>query len=396
MNKDRNKFWRCWLWIYLVCVAVPLWAIIAFQVKIDPFDVWNTPPEYGYNQIKIHLNDYDRVYKPYQYAQKQPKVVFLGNSRVKWGLPPAWPSYDEGEVYNFGSNAFRISEMELYIDFILRTHTPELVVLGVGSLQFQEVNKHDPKPIKERLDTIALSPMAALLNKVKETCLSVDMVSRSFDTIEASKKRPQRDPIIHEGWRTDDFGFHNPSIQRYVKSMWMYTHGYRHMTLDDAQLEAFGRIIEKLEQNDVAYHVFFMPTPADLQLTTFRREGKWDQVLKIKESILEHTEFMDFSDINSITANRRSYVDASHFRTAVGAMIIHRLSGRRLDDYGHHQAPSGFGIRITKANFNNQMRSMYERLGAFEEKNRDFAVQLERHIHNKKAFQDMLRKTVKR
>ncbi len=397
MSDQRKKFWRCWLITFVAIISIALGGVIEFQTDVDPFDVWsNEKYEYGYNQIKLHLNDYDRVYKPYQYAAREPRVVFLGNSRTKWGLPPVWPGYDDDDVYNFGSNAFRVTEMEMYVNFLLKTAKPELVVIGLDSLQFQRPNHHDPGPIQQRLNTISLSPVFAFLSKLKETCLSIDMVGRSFDTIEASEKQPHHDPIILRGWRVDDSRFHVPERHRYLKSMWMYTRTYRKMSLDQVQLDALERMLKKLKQSGVEYHVFFVPTPADLQLSTIRRRGKWDQVEKIKRTIVEHTPFWDFGYVNSITANRRSYVDASHYRTAVGAMIFNRITGARISDFGSHIAPRDFGVRITKSNFDRKMRWMKDRLIAHEKENSDFARKLEENINNKGHFTRMLEDTVYR
>ena len=100
MNHRRHNQW------VLGLVAGALAAMAAFSVAVDPVGLWGTPAIPGLTGFKVRQHLYEHAYKARAAARAKAPAVFLGTSRVKYGLDPATYRRLTGRAaYNLGVGA---------------------------------------------------------------------------------------------------------------------------------------------------------------------------------------------------------------------------------------------------------------------------------------------------
>ena len=91
---------------YLTVLLTALGLIAAVNGVMDPFDVLGAPHIAGFNDRKSPGND--RFFRPLQVSARQPKTVFLGNSRIANALDPS--SFPQLDAYNLAVPAATMIE----------------------------------------------------------------------------------------------------------------------------------------------------------------------------------------------------------------------------------------------------------------------------------------------
>jgi hypothetical protein len=377
-NEERK--WKWWLWSFVVTVSILLAGIAAFQIVVDPFFVWQVTTRSGVNNLRTAQANFDRVVKPYQFVDANPKVVIVGDSRVKLGIPPVWPGYEPESVYNFGIDSARISEVELVVDFLLAHNPPELVVLGVDLISFQRPDGAKEDSISERINTINKTPFSGFFQKVGETCFSYDAILNSRDTLLKSRNNPQRKPKFKRGWMIRAKKFKRPDSSRYLRLLAGFNEGYPTLEVVDGNFESLVRIIRKLKSADISIEVFAIPISADFQHSIYINK-RWKILEKIKRTVASETPFWDFAYINSITLNRNAYIDASHFGPKAGQII-----GDTIGTGARDQSAPDFGVRVKPNNIERHLAEVRRGIENYVDENTDMAKVIRDYLkHRDKA-----------
>lgn len=368
-------------------------ALIAgFQIAVDPFGVWGTPVRSGFNNVKRGQLGYDRLFKTYQYAQLRPRAVFLGNSRVAFGMPPAWPGVPRGRVYNLGINNIHAPETEKLADFILAGPSrPALVVLGVDMLFLNDVADDIPEAFSAaRLEDAAGWRVGRLLGQIRETVFSLDAISLSAQTLKMSRAAPRLRYYDERGWYVRRGEQRAADTKEYVSVLWYFLDGvYRRYRLSGGNVDAVLRVVRRLTKAGIEVRLFMVPESADL-LLALDVNGKWAEMEKAKRRLAAEVRFWDFANVNSVSRGREQFMDPAHFSGRVGEMVTARLTGKG------RPAPADFGVAIDKKNVDAELARMRREFNAWRAEHQGLAAVLQaakRH-RNEARFQVSMRTVI--
>jgi hypothetical protein len=364
-------------------VLLGVGGLYAFQLIVDPFDVWGGPVTAGFNNFKSVQDKNERLFKIYQYERMEPEVVFFGSSRVNYCTPAEWPGVPDDKVYNLGINAAHIPEEKYFFEYALETHQPRIAALGLDLLQFSAVyNKPHEGFSEERLQAVAASPLSAFFYKTRETVLSFDAIGLSFDVIEASEQKP--DDVYHvRGWDTQRLKREFPSPRwKFRQQLYRYhTRTYRKFRQAKQNYRQFGEMVRFAKELGVEVVLYIHPVHADF-LTSYDVNGKWRESERFKRRMVAHGPVWDFNYVNDISRDRSNYQDPSHFKADVARKIIEVLA---------KDAPIeglDFGVRLTEDNIDRELRRQREVFDAWTAENAEMREALEdaRRTRNRRRF----------
>jgi hypothetical protein len=357
-----NK-WRRWLVAFGALLVVLVGGVFAYQTRVDPLGVWGAEEIAGYNNFKVPQGGTERVFKIYQYLEAEPEVAFWGSSRLNYCTPTSWPDVADDKVFNFGIDAVHIPEQKYYYDAAMARHRPRVVVFGVDLLQFSQ-RFNDPREgfSEERLSMVALSPVTAFLYKARETVMSYDAFKLSLDTIEASEKAPKERYYIN-GWNSRGENRRTGPSRKYRHLLWKYHRGtYRKFRWSKGNWKLFRELVEWTREQGIEVVVYLNPVHADF-LASYEVNGHWRSHEDFKRRLVALGPTWDFNYVNSVTRNRRQFIDPSHFKPDIGRRMVQIISAGEASPRGD------FGVLLTKGNLGRELKSQRERYDAWVEQN---------------------------
>lgn len=92
---------RRYILLLVATGVVPLLAVLAFVLLVDPYDIYGAPRIDGFNAEKPRINSRPHIYKLAQLDAINPRAVILGSSRADVGFDPAHPGLLR-PAYNLG------------------------------------------------------------------------------------------------------------------------------------------------------------------------------------------------------------------------------------------------------------------------------------------------------
>lgn len=137
MAHARFLGWLC------IALALLLAAMAAFNVAVDPYDIFGAPRVEGLNAIKPRAVNRPAPFKVALAARAQANTLILGNSRAEIGFDPgsaAWPQAMRPVI----NAAVPGSALEFAVRTLHHTiaHTPpRTVVLGLDLFDFLDVER---------------------------------------------------------------------------------------------------------------------------------------------------------------------------------------------------------------------------------------------------------------
>ncbi|MGA8399735.1 MAG: hypothetical protein WB697_07585 [Stellaceae bacterium] len=327
---------------YFVTLFALLGAIALFNGLIDPFSVFGSvfgaPLIAGLNNIKSPGPD--RFFKPLQMSARRPRTVFIGSSRVMMGLDPKdWP----GKTYNLGIPAATVPETIALVRHALADAPVERLIIGVEYDSFDGRIDYYPS------FRLAILGKYALWRGLPDMLISDLAVTRSRDTLLFSH-RHAAPPYLANGLRLiPDKPIEGTPDNRMLQDVRDYTRVDAAMTGVDKSLDRFGAFIASIPSR-VAVTVFVTPGHAAL-LEVLEQEGlrpAYEAWLKrtVEICAARGIPLWDFGGYNWITTfpmERASelYYDGSHFRPAVGALVLKVIrTGDTIADFGVQLTPA--------------------------------------------------------
>jgi hypothetical protein len=346
-------------WLFLSAALTPLLSIGLFNFAIDPYDVFNTPRVAGINQLKPKKFTHDMLFKAIEITRIRPTVIFLGSSRVQWGLDPTYFNLPEQETaYNLGLQRANMYEVKRYFDHAI-ANQPNLkkIVLGIDFWMFSETIKNTPAFNEDRLGQQQISFQDAL-----NVLFSLDAFESSQATLMDNLKNSKENLTVGSGkiliqgnvfkngilkvdnsrpnpGNTDDF------IRGLTNSI-AYSSSYQ---LSQERLQLLKSIIDTCQQKGIALTIFISPSHAT-DMEGLHALGLWSDFEQWKREVSKIAPIWDFSGYNSITTepiakNMNYYLDSSHYRKETGDMILKRLLSPE-----DKTIPEDFGFLMTPEN----------------------------------------------
>ena len=294
-------------------------------------------------------------------------VALLGSSRVANGFDPLLAEWEGRQVYNLACPAGFIHESEALFRYLVRHHTPDLVVLGI-----------DPGDLSSDLDTRALGDFAS--SPLGSGNFAVDREIRYLvgtSTLEASietlrrrmsgdlpqydergmRRRPPALPMSQRAFLEESLRgetvFGNPE------------EGRRDEPLNAEKAGLLRGILRECRERGIRLVIFIHPQHALLHagadreaLLPFARERREITTLVAEENAVEaggwRAVLWDFGDFHPVNCDplpadeegRMNYwADFEHFTPGVGARMLGRMlgwEGAEGDDYGMELVPESF------------------------------------------------------
>jgi hypothetical protein len=336
-------------------------AVAAFNLLVDPYDLFRVVDRDGFNRIKSHAGQRAPMFKRKNVERIRPNTLILGNSRAEIGFDPdspAWPAALR-PVFNL---ALPGTGPQAALDEFRRAQdvgAPRLVLLGLDFLDFRVDPSSRlglaPSPLPPD------DPLQALRDRTS-ALLTIDALVDSLGTLKA-----QRDPypasLTDAGFNPmRDYvgiarreGYHAMFRQRNQENAKSYVRGWKSIYLSDGRLApafaAVEQIIAAAGERRTAVRLVIYPYHAQT-LVLFHQAGLWPAFEAWKRELVKlvarapagsDVELWDFSSFSpyadesvpgagDTVSELRWYWEAGHFKKSLGDILLARLFDARGTD----------------------------------------------------------------
>jgi hypothetical protein len=240
------------------CTALPLLALAACVIAVDPYYVFGSPTWTGFNKVRPFYERQVLVAKPYQVRRLRPSAVALGSSRVEVGIDPHHGGWTSGAVFNFalpGGNSYTLMLSFLHAEKMGRPLKQAVIGLDFFGFNF---NIPGPTTIEEKRFAGGRDPTTAQFLEEMSTSrkrrrelqpepearfdealylavnpdVAAELARKTFASAREHWERWGRverrngDRIPRE-WREDDYLVANPDVAAAV-SRGAFLNGYHH------------------------------------------------------------------------------------------------------------------------------------------------------------------------
>lgn len=369
--------------VFLYCFFVVFLSTLSVYIVIDPLDMWSVAELKGINNYKSAQPANLDLFKPYQYINNKPDVVFMGTSRVYVGVPPYCAGNNETKVYNMGFSSLTLQDAYEYILFMNSVHKPKIIYLGLDFFQFDKKYAKASRSgfSSERLHKLSLNEVEAFLYKVHETLGLRKMLRK---TVTESREHSNEPPLFIDGWDVKRGNSKSLNTEEFPRTMQELFDAYRYWELDESALDTLQDIVKLAEKSDVELIVFFNPIMAD-HLAVKDICGKQQDFEMVKERVAHITPVWDFAFVNEMTANRDLFYEASHYRGEFGEKILKVMINKQNFN-------EQIGVLLTTENILSELAIQKQEYEIWKDKHFDYFALLESsYKYNKKLTYDEMK-----
>lgn len=325
----------------VICAYVFSVAIINFVV--DPFYIFRTP----FFKVQPQIND---RYAKIEFLKKRGgrfNSYIMGSSRMFFTHPDLLENYiSTAKFYNFATIFATMYEHLLHVKYFVKSGYPvKNLYIGLDVDMYCATKIHDDKdcvlrlhpdvsnrsPIEFYWSYLSIFPKGDIKRKLRA----------NFDKKAGPKYEIEKDGALtleSEGRNSRVF-FENPVN---ADKMITKTRNTRE------NLEALTELVALCKQHQINLIIFITPYYKIIMdhfavedYTTFLRE------------LSEITPFWDFSGYNSVTADRKNYLDHSHYNASVSRLIAERIFNDKTST-----VPGDFGVWVTEKNIDSHLENV--------------------------------------
>ena len=347
-----------------VAAAIGLLLLVgAFNIIVDPYDVWRIYRQVGFNQWSVQVGRSDRLVKPVTFREQKPEVLFLGDSMGAWGLDTAEYSRLSGRSsYNFAMLGCTIYEMRRALEHALKTDDRlKEVMLEVNFGTFildptKPWEKTAPGYDEKQMEAVRITPA-----NVGRTVFSWQALEDSMITVRANHQKKYAstyflpsgcyDPLSVEHYCNSNKWTFNVSL-----AGWAREGRFRRIVLNDEAFQEYERIIEICREHNLKLTVFVPPVHArsfEQFASVWELYSEWARRMV---AIMPYTSFEDFNDMTTSSAKEgivndstnEFFWDSFHMKLPVGNKIQAYLAGSA-------EAEPGFGRLVTEETVGNHL-----------------------------------------
>lgn len=351
---------------YLRRLALATLLLVALLASVnyyaDPYGVWRYGLPGDTIQSRPAIRNQERMHKAHAVRLADADCLILGNSRVVVGLDPNHPLLPE-KTYNLGLSASNIYECYRYLQHAVAIKKPKLVLFAIDKGMFDAASTPEVDFDEARLAVAADGTPQPRWRyaDIPETLLSLDALVDSLKTL-----RDKTGVKYKDGMR--DEVLMNPYTQaaKVLAENERWKEGSRKFLWNkkdgsNAQRTAFVDLISFCHANNISASVITNPLHSEMlnleigEADSFKRwiiwvgnvihrpdymlTRSWSFVPSEGRSWLEgkqprFTNFYGFNPISSEPfpspedreSKMRNYWEISHYRKAVGNLVIKRLN----------------------------------------------------------------------
>lgn len=320
-------------------------AVLAVTSVVDPYGLSPLDPDLGsFNATRMERRQLDRMIKPIEAIERQPKTLLLGTSRVRQGFDPDdFDGTGFAPVYNLGINFSSLTESIVLLNTIL----PFLPSVENIVFEFNFVHYYYPA-IPENLPT----DLADLLHDGATAFLSTDALAASVRTV-----LKNRNYAGHRYWIEED----GMMLQAPGSMLQDIENFFANVVSPGDRWQARAKQSEMLQElrtlcdgHGIRCIFAVLPYLPD-DLAYYDMMGNWGGLVSAKRDVMQHFPVLDLTLFNRITneplSNRMTYwTDVNHFTPLVGSYIADRLAGR-----DNPELPGNFGVWLAPETFDARM-----------------------------------------
>lgn len=365
-----------YLTYFFTILITLLLCIGGFNTLIDPFARYQWLTLAGINAEKTQVAITGvRTLKAMMLAQGHYQALILGTSRANVGLDPKHPLLTEA-TYNAALDGSNIYELEKVFDFAIR-HNPELklMIIALDFLTFSNQRTVNADFAQSRF---AAKP--SWWTQLGHT-LSVDESYYAIKTLwdnQSQRQAAYQAIYTPNGLAKRRFPatprrlFRQILTQNFLVNRYTYA-GFCY-SMD--RLARLRRMLATAERHHITVKLFISPIHAWL-LETIRIMGLYPTYTQWQRDLTQLLPLWDFSGYNAfttetVTANQpmRWYWDASHYRRALGDIILTQLLTA--------QGPSDFGVLIQQTNIEAHLQHQRQAQQRYQQRHAQDIALLER------------------
>ncbi len=375
----------------LITALILLSTVVAFNIAVDPYGIFDQPRRPGFNALKPYAGDRGRIAKIHQVIATAPRGLIIGNSRTEMGLNPenaCWPG-DHRPVYNLSIPGLSQYLQTRYAQHGLATGSVRVLVAAVDFIDFlipagssgdphrwPPANETDPPLLVDADGNPRTAFTRERLVDMLKASLSLDALSHSVSTVLQQNGRHVKtrtrlgfnpaeaiyEPIINrEGARVLFIQKNRELMRRLLARRWsLYYRGSRW----SENFEALRRLLRAAAAKGVSVTLFINPYHAEY-MSALDIAGLWPLFEEWKRRIAEiateegDVPLYDFSAFNAFTTENiddvaprgqalKWFWEPAHYRRELGDRIITALTNGTCR--GPRVPPPLPGVRLTVKN----------------------------------------------
>jgi hypothetical protein len=379
-----TRFCAAWL----VSLVAVLALVAAFNVMIDPYDVFGTPRIEGLNAFKTNANTRAALSKAYQIERVHPHAVIIGASTADLGLDPRSPVWPEEyrPVYDFGVPGMLppFEYQTLQDSAAVGSIKLAVIVLSFPDALAPQRNRLDDRPSDAERRLLVTSDgqfnPARPQQRLQDIFLSTLTLGALDDSIATLLSQRQADALdLTKQGSTTEAGFRETAMAEgyaalfqekdaeYARKFGQAGRAVGSQSAPLYGLDTIHQMIDFCGAHGIRPIFVIAPYHADF-LEIIDRAGLWrsfeswklelaDLVARsgVKDAVL--WDFTDYDQYSTEKVPKRHgqsstmewFWEPVHFKKALGTLVLQRiLTGE----------PAGFGVMITPANIREHLEDI--------------------------------------
>lgn len=303
--------------VFLIGLLASFGGILAVTAGIDPYGLSPLDPDLGsLNAIRMERRQLDRMIKPLEAIEQQPRTLLLGTSRVRQGFDgDSFAGTGLAPAYNLGINFSSLNESTTLLETIL----PFLPSVETIVFEFNFVHYYYPKGPQG-----VPAGWQDLLHNLATAFLSTDAVAASIRTVLAN-----RNYSGHYFWIEEDgLMFMSPAsmVQDIENFFTNVVRPFPRFASGPVQQGMLQHLKAICDRHGIRCIFAVLPyLPADLAYSDIN--GNWDGLVAAKREIMADFPILDmtmFNRIDGAAQRRDDLLDRREPLQAAGRLLYRR------------------------------------------------------------------------
>ncbi|MDR0466370.1 MAG: hypothetical protein LBH94_03325 [Deltaproteobacteria bacterium] len=279
-------------------------------------------------------------YKLALYSAVKPDIIVLGSSRVMQFRS----KYFTKKFLNIGGTAGNIAVLRSTIEAMLKTHTPEAVILGLDFWWFTQKWEADPyKEVPPTSGTYAYSfdvlktPYEWLLDGKLTAGQFFAPLTGGFEThLYGVMAQKTGDGFATDGswyYTADVTGQQHPFDHQFQDTLKQVRYGIKAFAaapaISAAHLDALGEVLCKLQSRGIRVYLFISPLSQLVYDAMYEREKDYPQAFQLAEALRARgVEVQDYANPRILKSSDCEFVDGFHGGDVTYARILRALADK--------------------------------------------------------------------